>query len=50
MSDRHEVARDDVECLGFVCGRCGEPVDGDGDSFWHRDPNLNPHDEEASDD
>jgi hypothetical protein len=37
-----------VECVTIVCDRCGHEVDGDGESWWHRDQRY--EEREASDD
>jgi len=38
----HYVERDRVEAIGYVCGECGEEVEGDGDAFWHLASELQP--------
>ena len=54
MSDRlygptgpHEVSERDVDTVVYyTCLQCGAPLETDGDGFWHRDPTLNPSDDE----
>ena len=47
---RHAVGPNDIEVVGIICLKCGQPVDTDGDWFWHIDPafdELDPEDDPA---
>lgn len=42
-AERHYVDRESVAIEALSCGECGAAVECDGDSCWHADPELNPH-------
>lgn len=45
-TEPHYVDSDKIEAAYFYCIECMEEVESDGDGWWHKDPALNPVEDE----